>query len=182
MDRLFDIFDPWKISTILFPIITFVLGFYIQKRLTRYRERISRLHGDLNAVRDICKHACIAASSLKPCLYTESGNSLEPNQQLHQIVEYPTFHDRKLLKELRRFLQLANEQRNVFSWGSGSAHILVDYSSGGQAYHEICRDGNDAKLLPNLSDEQREQLLHTAAGQLREIFEGIDRRIEKLLR
>ena len=183
MDQFFEtLSDPWKILGFLAPFITFVLGFQIQKRLTRYKEYVSRLHHDLTAIRDVCKQACIDASKLKSCLYKESGHSLEPSEELHQIVAYPTFRDTKLLNKLTEFLKHVDEQRNIFSWGCGSAHIAVEHSSGERVYYEFLRDGNDAIPLPNLTDDEREQLLRTKADQLCVAFETIDRRIEKLLK
>jgi hypothetical protein len=169
---------PWTLAGILSPAITFILGLQIQKRLTRYREHVSHLHRDLGHVREICKQACLDAAKLKPCLYDKS----EPSDELLEIIEYPPVRDKKLLNNLKEFLNHVNEQRNIFSWGSGSADIAVEHSSGKRVYYEIFREGNDAVPLPNLTDDRREQLLRTKANQLREAFDSVDRRIEKLLR
>lgn len=175
--------DPWKIWGVLGPLLASFTTWLVNRHLTRYRERVSRLSYDLAVVRNLCKQACIAASELKPCLYKEEGESLEPSDELHELLEFPTFQDRKLMSKLREFIKLVDEQRNIFSWGSGAARGSVSYSAGGQAYYYFSPcNGKHASRLPNLSEKERENLLRVKASELREVFKKVDGRIGKLLR
>ena len=87
------------------------------------------------------------------------------------------------MRNLREFIKLVDEQRNIFSWGSGAVRGTVQYSAGGQAYYYFSPlNGKNASPLEDLSEDKRETLLRLKAAELRVSFNGVDSRIEKLLR
>ncbi len=106
MEHILDVLNnPWKLWGFLGPVLASFMTLLVNRRLTRYKECISRLHNDLTAVRDLCKQAYIDASELKPCLYNEAQGALEPRDDLHQLLEFPKFRDKKFTNELREFIK-----------------------------------------------------------------------------
>jgi hypothetical protein len=101
--------DPWKLAGVLIPAITFILGFQVQKRLTRYRggKEVRSAFSSLRLIRERFasedKESLFGSAAMNPNVKTRLQREVEvTDRQIDQLLYelyFLTQHEIKLVEQ-----------------------------------------------------------------------------------